>query len=386
MSSTATQAVDATQLSAALDPHRRHSVARALAEVLTGKERVALVGWQAATYIGEAAGGASKVVVMLEDEAQCEQAKQAASTLGVAAKVEVVHGDLTATALEARADVAMYLPRSTWMMEGPDAAVLRNAALQVLKPGGRLIPWRVAQLMELASVPVSAGAMEARAARVGRPGEPVAILSESKHFLTTEFASAAPDEAGIDDTIFINALLGGMASGLRLSSMVELVPGVALVSSQQASSAILAPFKEDVRVEAGQTLSVHVRYQPGEGLATAKFSARLVESSREVGELPDDHNVVTDFKEKVAAMLREVDAMGRGPDLDRVVSYTRQPHGDVSRLTAMFWTVDDAFHKPLRELIEGVRRAGAEASGHTPEDETIYQWMLEVYEGVRAEG
>src|SRR5690554_486375 len=126
MSSRANQAVDATQISAALDPHRRHSVTRALGEVLTGKERVALVGWQAATYMEEASGGASKVVVILEDEARCEQARQAASKLDVTAKVEVICTALTDAALETRVDVAMYLPGSAWMMEGPDAAVLGN--------------------------------------------------------------------------------------------------------------------------------------------------------------------------------------------------------------------------------------------------------------------
>ncbi|RAL22163.1 hypothetical protein DL240_09925 [Lujinxingia litoralis] len=358
---------------------------RAFGEVLTGKERVALAGWQAASYMVEAASGAASVVVILEDEAGCQLAGEAAARQGLAAKVEVVQAGLTEVTLGQRADVVMYLPVSTWMLEGPDAAVLAHLAGAVLKSGGQLIPWRVAQLMELAHVPTGAGGLEVRAARLSRPGEPVAILSESKHFLTTEFASAARAQDGIDDTIFIHALLGGVASGLRLSSMVELVPGVALISSEQAGGPILAPFKEDVVVEAGQTLSVHVRYRPGQGLETARFSARLALGTSDRAELAGDHPVVQAFKTEVEEMLRGVDAMGRGADLDRVVSYTREPHGDVSRLTAMFWTVDDDFHKPLRKLIEGVRRAGAEASGQTPGDEAIYQWMLEVYEAVRAE-
>jgi len=81
-------------------------------------------------------------------------------------------------------------------------------------------------------------------------------------------------------------------------------------------------------------------------------------------------------------MIAKVDELGRGSDLDKVVTYTFDPHGDVSRLTALFWTVDEEFQKPLRALVERVRLALSQ-EGQNPSDENLYDLMLEAYRDTR---
>ena len=385
MTKTTNIALDGDAISVALDPHRRRSVSRALAKVL-GKgadKTVALVGFQAMTFFEEVADLAKGVVLIEARRDLVERYQKAIVARELGKKVKLVEADPVEVVLEEPVDVAVYLPQSTWMMEGPDAAVLGNIAAGVMKSGGRLIPRRVVQLLELACPPTTLGGLSLRQPRYSRAGEPVATLSESKHFLTTDFGTITPGADAVDDTIIIRPLLGGMVSALRLSSLVELAEGIVQLSSEAGVKSIIVPLREDVVVRAGQPISIRVRYEPGEGLASANFSARLLAEGEDKSPIDSEHPVVKDLQKRVRAMVHELDKIGRVSDLDRVVSYTRRPHGDVSRLTALFWSVDEEFRQPLREIVEGFRRQASKEIGKMPSDESIYDWMLEVYDEER---
>ena len=387
MSMSAEAMLSGDAISAALDPHRRRSVEGALEKVLGaggGAKTVALLGFQAATFFDTVAQRAGKVVLVENRPGVVERLQRAVVSQKLGDKVKLVDADPAKVSLDQRVDVAMYLPQSTWMMESPDAAILANIRTQVLKEGGALIPRRVVQLLELAAPPTDLAGVSLRQTRYSRPGEPVALLSESKQFMVTEFGSVEASSDEVDDTIIIRPLVGGVVKGLRLSSLVELADGVIQASSEAGVKSILVPLREDVKVEAGQPLSIRVRYQPGAGLASARFSARIVADGEETPPVEADHPVVVEFQKKVRQYLTKIDQMGRGSDLDRVVSYTRRPHGDVSRLTALFWAVDEEFRRPLREMIDQFRREASEALGQMPGDEATYDWMLAVYEEDRA--
>ena len=375
-------------ISTALDPHRRRSITAALDEALdvgAGAKTVALLGFQAATFFAEIVDRVGKVVIVENRRELVERFQRAIVARELGNDVELIDADPSDVTLDERVDVAMYLPRSAWMMETPDAAVLANIRRNVLHGDGTLIPRRVVQLLELADPPTELGGVSLREPRYSRPGEPVATLSESKHFMTTDFGEVTPTDNEVDDTIIIRPLVGGTISGLRLTSVVELAEGVVQASSESGVQSIIVPLREDVDVEAGQPVSIRVRYQPGAGLETARFSARLMPEGEDSQQRVDsDHPVVTEFQESLRAMMGEVDKMGRGADLDRVVSYTRRPHGDVTRLTALFWGVDEEFRRPLRNIVEEFRRAYSEEFGQMPTDEAIYDWMYELYEDVRS--
>jgi hypothetical protein len=64
------------------------------------------------------------------------------------------------------------------------------------------------------------------------------------------------------------------------------------------------------------------------------------------------------------------------------VNYTVDPHGDVSRLTALFWTIDDEFRPMLRALVDDFRGKASQL-GTPPTDDVIYDLMLSEYAKIR---
>lgn len=93
---------------------------------------------------------------------------------------------------------------------------------------------------------------------------------------------------------------------------------------------------------------------------------------------PKQRDVVASFQQRVAAMIAQIDASGRASDLDKVVGYTRIPKDDVGRLATLFWTVDEEFVKPLKEMVESFKE-DANAVDFQPDDERVYQFMYDVY-------
>lgn len=91
------------------------------------------------------------------------------------------------------------------------------------------------------------------------------------------------------------------------------------------------------------------------------------------------HPLTGAFQQQVAEMIAELDRRGRGQDLDRVAAYTQKPRGEVSRLTAVFWTIDEDYQKPVREMVDTFRQQAEAEFGEIPDDTIIYALMYEIY-------
>ncbi|MBA2664957.1 MAG: hypothetical protein H0U74_21905 [Bradymonadaceae bacterium] len=376
------------EFSAVLDPHRRRSMQRALDSVLAElgeRPSIAFLGWQAATLIDTIYERAGRIVIIEPDEELLENVQRGIVAHNFGTKVTLLHEDPSTARLDQRVDLAVCTATSTWFMEGADAAILANARSHIIKKQGVTIPRRLVHLFELGSPPTEIGAISVRVPRFSRPGEPVPVLSESKHFMTTDLTlqEALPTE--IDDNIIVKPLVSGTISALRLVTLVELAEGVMQVTSQSGVQSIIVPLREDVAAQAGQPVSINIRYKIGEGLSTTRFSGRALAETEAPAWEHGDHEVVRQMRDRLVAMIDTLDRIGRGSDLDKVVSYTLQTHGDVSRLTALFWTVDEEFRKPLRDIVEGFRREASAKIGQVPTDETIYELMLEVYRTKRGQ-
>lgn len=370
------------EFSAVLDPHRRRSMKRALKAVVGDfgdQPSIAFVGWQAATLIPTIYERAGRIVVIEGDAELLDNVQKGLVAQDLGKKVTLLNVDPARATLDERVDIAVYTAMSTWFMEGDDAAILTNIRANVVKSQGTMIPRRFVHLFELTAAPGEMDGISVRVPRFSRPGEPVPVLSESKHFGTTDLSANEPLPDQVDDNIIVKPLVGGRITALRLNTLVELAPGIMQVTSQGGVQSIIVPLREDVEAEAGQPVSIHVRYKVGEGLATTRFSGRALADAEQPRWEHAGHEVVANLRARLSAMIEEVDSRGRASDLDKVVSYTIQPTGDVSRLTALFWTVDDEFRKPLRDIVEGFRREASAQIGHVPNDETIYDLMLEAY-------
>jgi predicted RNA methylase len=377
------------RFSAALDPHRRQSMERALRGALdefgATKPSVALVGWQAATFIEVAYDKAARVVIIEDDPELIDSIEKGLLARDLGKKVKLLTEAPGEVVLDERVDVTLTSVTSTWFIEGGEAGVLANIRRNVLKKNGVMVPRKLAHLFEIAASPTGVAGLPLRVPRYSRPGEPVPVLSESKHFVTTDLTQGGQIPEAIDDTIIVKPLLSGRISALRLTTLCELAEGVVQVTSQAGLQSILVPLREDIEAEAGQPVRIHIRYRLGEGLDTVRFSAKALPQADSSDWEHRDHPVTERFQARVAKFVDELDKRGRGGDLDKVVSYTMQPHGDVSRLTAIFWTIDEDYKKPVRELIDGFRREASSEIGTTPPDEVIYDLMYEVYQDKRGE-
>ena len=371
----------------ALDPHRRSSLVRAIERTFAGDDvgsdpTVALIGWGAATLIDEVYDRAGRVVIVEDDPELVESIQQGLYAQNRGKKVKLIESAPRDVTLKSgdRADVAIAAVQSTWIIEGRAAAVLENVRKNVVESDGVMVPRRLFHMFELTSAPNQVGGLGLKTPRFTRPGEPVPVLSESKHFTTTSFTDDGPIPETIDDTIIVKPLLDGRLTGLRLTTICELAEGVIQTTSQSGLSSVLVPLREAIDIHAGQPVSIHICYEPGSGLEETRFTARSLPDEETADWGHADHAVTESFRNRIAEMIDRAKRRGRGQDLAKVVDYTVDPHGDVSRLTAFFWTIDEEWRKPVREMVDAFRTEASSQLGEVPSDETIYELMLEVYE------
>ncbi len=373
------------QFSAALDPHRTAAYRRAINAAFKhvgGKPSVALLGWQAATLIDVVAPKAGRIVIVEENQELCENVHAGIVAHGFGNHVVMMQEDPATVVLDERVDIVVAAQLSTWLMEGPAAQILVNARANVLKKTGVMVPRRFVHLFELACSATDINGISLRVPRYTRPTEPVPTLSESKHWSTTDLAKEGLSRA-IEDTIIVYPLLSGTLTGLHLTTLAELSESNVHPAAHSGYQSLFVPLREDLRVTAGAPVEIFVRYEMGAGLQKTRFSARLLQDKGSSAWELADHPRVAEFRQKITQMVEMLDATGRGADLDKVVSYTIDPHGDVSRLAALFWTVDEEFRKPLRDLVEGFRAEAAQL-GASPSDEVIYEVMLSSYRAARS--
>lgn len=373
------------QFSAALDPHRGAAYRRAIAAAfkqLGGKPSVALLGWQAATLIDAIAPKAGRIVIVEADEELCENVHAGIVARGFGNNVVMLPEDPAAVALDERVDIVVAAQASTWLMEGPGAQIVANARANVLKKTGVMIPRRFVHLFELACSPTDINGISLRVPRYTRPTEPVPTLSESKHWATSDLREEV--SPNVEDTIIVYPLLSGTLTGLHLTTLAELSDSNVHHAAHSGFQSLFVPLREDINVTAGEPVEIFVRYEMGSGLQRTRFSARLLKQKAATAWEFADHPKVEAFRQLIMKNIAALDEQGRGQDLDKVVSYTIDPHGDVSRLAALFWTVDEEFRKPLRDLVEAFRSEAAQL-GAAPSDEVIYEIMLGTYRKARGQ-
>lgn len=372
------------QFSAALDPHRRAAFTQAIEHALakhSGDVSIAFLGWQAATLIDLVHKRAQRIVIVEDDPEFVDALQHGLVSRGFGTNVTIIHEAPADVVLDDRVDIAVSCHVTPWLLEGPAAQKLSNARQHVLKPGGTMIPRKGLHLFELLSVPNDINGIAVRTPRYGRPGEPFPVLSESKHFITTDFEGESETRFDVEDTVFVKPLVSGTLTALKLTTLVEFSESVVHLAGHSGFQSVVMPLREDLEVQASQPVKLFMRYSMGEGLKTTRFMARRVYDSTPKSSLED--SLIQEFQKNVSAMIDAIDELGRGADLDKVVSYTVDPHGDVSRLTALFWTIDEEFRKPVRDLVEKFKRSAGER-GATPDDETIYQLMVDTYHEKRA--
>ena len=362
----------------------RGAIEDALKEFGDGKSpsSVGLFGFEAGVHVIAALAHAERVVVVEDDPTLLQMLREIPVQLREDQRLLFIAAGRDEIALEDPVDLAVFAVSSPWFLFDRDAPNADTLAARVLSEGGQMIPRRSTHLFELVGDGPDGFAPKSPAiARLEDLRGPRPILSESKHFLTVEYGTEQSARPEIEDTIIVKPLFGGTLTGLRLTTLVELTQNRILRAGRQSGGSIFVPLESSIDVVAGHPVNLWLRYAVGTG--TMRVKARSVVVPPRAPETWRDGDVGRTFVDDIQTMIGRVDASGRGADLDKIVEYSLDPHGDVSRLTALFWTIDEEFRPPLRDIVAKMRRS-ASAIGVAPADETIYELMLEAYHGLRA--
>ena len=172
-------------------------------------------------------------------------------------KVTLLHGDALEMALEP-ADVIVGELLSTLMIDEPQVPAF-NRARRLLKPGGRLVPGLVVNLVTPAWSKFSAGGVVFRLPYSLFTGVPAPErLGETRVFFVADFmAGEVPMKVSTD--VEAQALFAGEINSLVLETRVETAPGLTFSGSDSLNPPMAVPV-EPLRVGRGDRLRIHLEY------------------------------------------------------------------------------------------------------------------------------
>jgi predicted RNA methylase len=208
-----------------------------------------------------AARKARKVYAVEIDPATAAFARRNIENAGMSDRITLIEGDATRVALPERVDVTLCEMLSTGLIEEPEVPALNWARSELLKPGGVTIPGRICNMVELCQTQYVFDGIEIRCfyfefAGIRKPR----LLSRSACYHIADFAQPVPET--VDVRCPVEIIAGGVANCVRLTSIVELAPGVIFYSTDSLMPPIVLPLQADAEVAPGmRTLGIRYPYR-----------------------------------------------------------------------------------------------------------------------------
>ena len=174
----------------------------------------------------------------------------------------VLHGDALKMEFPIKFDVLLCEMLSTWLVTEPQVPVLRFARERFLNVSPKsIIPRRVINLFELGSFEFGNDLVTLTVAIPQFTGvTPPTIITESKVANEIDFERGElPEE--MTGSITIRALADCVVNAARLSSIIDLAPGVSFYSTDTLMPPIIAPVTPACRVLRGEELLFSYRYR-----------------------------------------------------------------------------------------------------------------------------
>jgi predicted RNA methylase len=188
---------------------------------------------------------------------------------------DIAAGDAQEVDLERRFDVMLCEMLSTWCIIEPQVPIMHAARDRLMMPGGRIIPGRVINLIELGHVPFGVGPVSLPTPFLTLTGiRGPTIMSVSKVAHELDFMAANPINQDMSGTVEMTSLVDGVVNCVRLTSLVELAPGINWFSSDTLMPPMVYPLRDAVEVNAGETAKVGYQCRFGAGLEKAAFWIR----------------------------------------------------------------------------------------------------------------
>src|SRR5882724_2933189 len=259
------------------DRSRTSAVFRALRHVLHPESVFCELGCGTGIFSTFAATSARKVYAV---EIDPETARVAAANIAAspyADRIKLIRGDACNVELPEKVDVIFCEMMSIWAVDEPQIPVFNSAFVRMLKPGGIFLPLRIVNLVEVGFYNFRFEEIEIRAAIPLFTGiSPAAMMTESRVASRLEFS--LPLSPDLSCEVELPVLVEGWANCARLTSIVQMGPGIVFSGSDSLMPPTVVPLEEDVQLRPGDRVLFQASVQAHSDLGKATFRARVIEN------------------------------------------------------------------------------------------------------------
>jgi predicted RNA methylase len=257
------------------DRSRTSAIFRALRQVLRSDTLFCELGCGSGIFSLYAARYAKKVYAVELDPGTVGIAGANFAASPFADRIELIEGDAREAELPEKVDVIFCEMMSIWAVEEPQVPVFNRTFPRMLKPGGLFLPQRIVNVVEAGFYNFRFEDVEIRADTPLFAGiSPPAVMTESRVAKVLDFS--APVNPDLSCAVELPVLAEGVANCARLTSIVQMGPGVVFSGSDSLMPPTVVPLEEDVPIGQGDRLLFEAGAQAQSELGRASFRARVL--------------------------------------------------------------------------------------------------------------
>lgn len=193
---------------------------------------------------------------------------------------ELIAADALHVQLPDRYDIILCEMLSTWCIIEPQVSVMRNAIGRFGNPEADIIPIRIINLIELGSTLFGVGPVNLPTPYLALTGirlPTIMSLSQVAHVI--DFSEVNEQQDFVNEKVTLEVLASGEVNCVRLSSLVELAPGVTWYSSDTLMPQLIYPLQEPAQVVGGSRVTLEYNCRYGAGLEETSFRLESVNTS-----------------------------------------------------------------------------------------------------------
>jgi predicted RNA methylase len=262
-------------LEMAADRVRTAPIFQALREVLTPETSFCELGCGTGIFSIFAAAHARHVWAVELDPVMARIAAANIEASQFADRIELIVADAGEIELAERADVIFCEMMSIWAIEEPQIPVFNGARERLLRPGGLFLPQEIVNLVEIGRYNFRFGDVEMKAAIPLFSGiSAPAIVTESRVAKRLVFSEPVSPDLGCE--VELTALVGGRVNCARLTSIVQMGPGVVFSGSDTLMPPTIVPLAEELAVNSGDRLRFRAAARARSDLGEAVFEAEAL--------------------------------------------------------------------------------------------------------------
>jgi len=257
------------------DQSRTSAIFRALHQVLRPDTLFCELGCGSGIFSIFAARHAKKVYAVEIDPETARIASANIAAAPFADRVELIQGDAREVELPEKVDIIFCEMMSIWAIEEPQVPVFNSTHARMLKPGGLFLPQTIVNLVEVGFYNFRFEDVEIRAATPLFAGiTPPAVMTESRVASQLDFST--PVSSDLSCEVELPVVAEGCVNCARLTSIVQMGPGIVFSGSDSLMPPTVVPLEEDIRVRPGDRVVFQASVQTQSDLGQATFRARVL--------------------------------------------------------------------------------------------------------------